>query len=313
MGEIYRLESIKKYYDASKQGVLGKIMRKPPRYARALDDISLTLNENSIMAVVGESGSGKTTLGKVISTIENQTSGNRYFKGQEVTKANLSSVRKKVDVVFQNPSTSLNPRVKISELISESLDKKDEDRVQSVLEGVGLPFKEVRNKQPRELSGGQVQRVAIAKALVKNPELIVLDEPTSALDESVQSQVLNILTDLQREYRTSYLFITHNILVAGYMSETILVLYAGRIMEQGNTEEVLSKPMHPYTQLLLASIPKTTSKEVVSPTGDVPSLIDVPKGCRFHPRCPFVMEKCKTTEPPLIAQGNYKISCWLYE
>lgn len=313
MNEIYRLESIKKYYNAKKRGVFDWMLKIPPTYARALDDVSLSLEQDSIMAVVGESGSGKTTLGKIMSTIENPTSGKRLFKGEEITNSNISSVRKKVDVVFQNPSTSLNPRVKVADLIAESLDKKDDTKVESVLEGVGLPFKEIKDKQPRELSGGQVQRVAIAKALVKNPELVILDEPTSALDESVQSQVLNILSDLRKEYRTTYLFITHNIMVAGYLSDTILVLYAGKIMEQGRAEELLEKPMHPYTQLLLSSIPKTTSKELKPPTGDVPSLIDVPGGCRFHPRCPFVMDKCRTTEPPLTLVGNSKVSCWLYE
>lgn len=313
MNEIYRLESIKKYYNAKKAGFLDNLRKIPRTYVRALDDVSMIINRDSIIAVVGESGSGKTTLGKIIATIEDQTSGERFFYGRKIDKSNIVQVRRKLDIVFQNPKTSLNPRVKIVDLIAESLGKKDESKVESALERVGLSFREIKDKQPRELSGGQIQRVAIAKALVKTPELIILDEPTSALDESVQSQVLNILEDLRGEYKTSYLFITHNILIAGYMSNIIIVLYAGKIMEQGDANEVLRKPMHPYTQLLLSSIPKTTSKEVVPPIGDVPDLINIPTGCRFHPRCPYVMEKCKTNEPPLNTYGNYSVACWLYE
>ena len=262
--------------------------------------------------MVGESGSGKTTLAKIIATLEEPTSGELIFEGREIKQNNSGIVRDKVSMVFQNPATSVNPRMKVIELLTESLGRFDKDKINEVLVSVGLNYEDIENKDPRELSGGQIQRIAIARALIKNPEVIILDEPTSALDESVQAQILNILANAQKTRNLTYLFITHNILVARYISDFIIILYSGKIFEYGRTEKIISKPLHPYTQLLMSSIPTTNSKILKPPEGDVPSLIKPPAGCRFHPRCPFVMEKCKTEEPKVSRQGEVLVSCWLY-
>jgi len=313
MSEIIRLDNVEKYYLAQKRGLVDTIIKVPKIFVKALDGVSISISQGSVVAIVGESGSGKTTLGKIITTLENPTRGEVFFEGIKVEKKNYVEIRKKLDMVFQNPGTSLNPKMKIKDIVSEPLGHFDEKKVSDVINEVGLSYNEVKNKQPREMSGGQVQRVAVAKALMKQPNLLVLDEPTSALDESIQAQVLNLLVDIQEKFKLTYLFITHNILVAKYISDFITVLYAGKIVEYGPTEYVLSKPLHPYTQLLLSSVPTTDTREVKPPIGDVPSLINLPSGCRFHPRCPFVMEVCKTKDPPLRNNGNNQVACWLYE
>jgi len=312
MSEIYEFKEVKKYYLAEKRQLLDVLFRKKIIYVKALDDVNLKLDAGTILSVVGESGSGKTTLGKIMATIENVTDGKLYFEGKEITKKNVSDVRDNISMVFQNPSTSVNPRMRIKDLVSEPLRRFDEEAVKEVLESVGLNYNDSKNKEPRELSGGQIQRIAIARALIKRPKLLVLDEPTSALDESIQAQMLNLLIDLQKKYGLTYVFITHNIGVAKYISDTIMVIYAGKIVEYGNTKDVMEKPQHPYTQLLIASVPSFGSKVVASPVGDVPSLINPPAGCRFHDRCPFVMEICKTREPPFVDVQGVKVLCWLY-
>ncbi|MEM0134133.1 MAG: ABC transporter ATP-binding protein [Thermoplasmatales archaeon] len=313
MNDLFKSDSVKKYYVAQKIGVIGAILKKSPLYIKALDNVTFTITKDRVLTIVGESGSGKTTLGKIITTLEYPTSGNTYFKGELVTRKNAQNIRKNFDMVFQNPSTSLNPRMRIKDIVSEALGKQDSNSAKEVIERVGLPYEEIKNKQPRELSGGQIQRIAISKTIAKQAELIVLDEPTSALDESIQAQILNLLVELQNEYKLTYVFITHNIFVAKYIGDEVLVLYAGKIAEYGQASQVLGNPFHPYTQLLISSVPSINSKELKPPDGDAPSLIDRPLGCSFHPRCPFVMNKCREEEPPLTKQGNSLVACWLYE
>ncbi|MCL4480952.1 MAG: ABC transporter ATP-binding protein [Candidatus Thermoplasmatota archaeon] len=312
MDEIINLKNVKKIFLASKNGILEKIFRRKPVYVNALDDINLQIRKGTTLGVVGESGSGKTTLAKVIATLEQPTSGELIFEGQVIRPNNSNIVREKLSMVFQNPATSVNPRMKVVELLTETLGRFDRNRINDVLVSVGLNYEDIENKDPRELSGGQIQRIAIARALIKDPEIIILDEPTSALDESVQAQILNILAEAQKTRHLTYMFITHNILVARYISDFIVILYSGKIFEYGPTEKIISKPLHPYTQLLMSSIPTTNSKILKPPEGDVPSLINPPAGCRFHPRCPFVMERCKTEEPKMSQQGDVSVSCWLY-
>ncbi len=313
MDEIIKFVGLKKYYMAYQRQLLDVIFRRKPVYVRALDDVNLSIVRGSVTSVVGESGSGKTTMGKIITTMEKPTGGTYYFEGKEVRGSYVEEVRKRVSMVFQNPATSVNPRMKIKAIVSEPLGGRfDENRVAEVLESVGLRYSDVKDKQPRELSGGQIQRVAIARALVKNPELLVLDEPTSALDESVQAQMLNLFVELQKQYSVTYVFITHNIAVAKYISDTMVVTYAGKVFEYGSTEKILNSPKHPYTQLLISSVPSFESKKLRSPTGgDVPSLIDPPPGCRFKNRCPFAMETC-SKEPPIAEINGVKVACWLY-
>lgn len=313
MNEIYRFENVKKYYLAKKLGLIESIFREKPQYVKALDGVTFTLEQGKILAVVGESGSGKTTIGKIMATIESQTSGSVFFNDNEVGKSTYGKIRKSISMVFQNPSTSLNPRMRIKDLIAEPIGKLDEDRATAALKDVGLSYMELKDKQPRELSGGQIQRIAIARALIKHPDLIILDEPTSALDESVQAQVLNILVDLQERYHLSYLFITHNMTVAKYIADKIMVLYAGKMVEYGEAKDILINPQHPYSQLLLSSVPTLETTKIEAPVGDVPSLINPPPGCRFHTRCPQVMDRCRSEEPKLITTKNGLVACWLYE
>ena len=311
--DIIKFENVKKYYPAEKITFIDRLRKEKIKYIKALDNININVKRGTVLGVVGESGSGKTTMGKIMVTLELPTEGRVYFNGKTVDKNNLNQMREKIDMVFQNPYTSLNPRLKIREIISESAKKIDEESIKESLENVGIPYEESKNKTIRELSGGQIQRVAIAKALIKRPELIILDEPTSALDESVQAQILNILVDLQQEYNLTYVFITHNINVARYISDYIAVIYTGKIVEYGPMQEVLDNPQHPYTKSLINSIPSFKSKELNPPKGEIPSLINLPRGCTFNPRCPFAMEKCRVEEPKVVDVGNSKVACWLYE
>jgi peptide/nickel transport system ATP-binding protein len=312
MSEIFRFENVKKLYPIQKKQLLDTLARRKIPNVRALENINLSIDSGKILAVVGESGSGKSTLGKIVATIEEPTEGHIYYEGKEIEQSNLRYVRKNVSMVFQNPSTSINPRMKVKDLVSEPLGRFNEEAVKNVLNSVGLDYEDSKDKQPREFSGGQVQRIAIARALIKEPKLLVLDEPTSALDESIQAQMLNLLISIQKKNNLTYIFITHNIGVAKYISDEMIVIYAGQAVEIGDTKKILESPQHPYTQLLISSIPSFSSKEVASPVGDVPSLINPPEGCRFHNRCPFVMEICKTREPGYADVNGVKVLCWLY-
>ena len=312
MSDIYKLENVKKLYPIKKKQLLDTIVGRKIPNVEALENLNISIEAGKILAVVGESGSGKSTLGKIVATIEDPSDGKTYFEGKEINSSNLRSVRKSVSMVFQNPATSINPRMKVKDLVSEPLGRFDEERVKQVLHSVGLDYNDSKDKQPREFSGGQVQRIAIARALIKNPKLLVLDEPTSALDESIQAQMLNLLISLQEKSSLTYIFITHNIGVAKYISDQMIVIYAGQAVEIGETKKILESPQQPYTRLLISSVPSFNSKEVASPVGDVPSLINPPEGCRFHSRCPFVMEICKTKEPTYADVNGVKVLCWLY-
>jgi len=307
--EIYVGKSIRKYYASSKIGLLDRLTGKKPLFVKALDDVSITINEGEVLGVLGESGCGKTTLAKILATLEKPTYGELYFMGKNALK-NEEFVRKHVSIVFQNPLLSLNPRLTVEELIYEV--NKNKKEVKKLLDLVGLSYDYVKDKYPNELSGGQAQRVAIARALAKNPSLLILDEPTSALDASVQAQILNLLIDLQKELKITYLFITHNISVAKYISDRLMVLYAGKVVEEGSANDIFEKPLHPYTQGLISSVPKFGVKDLRPPSGEAPSLITPPSGCRFHPRCPFAMQICKVKEPPLLEVEGRKVACWLY-
>lgn len=310
---LYKTIDLKKYYLAKKRGILETITRQPPIFVKALDGVSIYIRKGEVLGVVGESGSGKTTLGKILATLEKPTSGSLIFMGIEINDNNEEIVRKHVHMVFQNPATSVNPRMRVKDIVKEAMKNKDEKKVKELLEEVGLDYNYVKDKYPRELSGGQLQRVAIARALAKEPDFLILDEPTSALDASVQSQILNLLVDLQKERNLTYLFITHNIAVARFIADRVIIMYAGKVVEEGDTREVISEPMHPYTQALLNSVPELGKKELKPPSGEVPSLINPPSGCRFHPRCPFAMQICKEREPPLVEVNGRRVACWLYE
>ncbi|MDH2901452.1 MAG: ABC transporter ATP-binding protein [archaeon] len=310
-------KGLKKYFLASKSGLLNRIFKQQPPLVKAVDDVNIQISSGEVLGLVGESGSGKTTLGRLITTLETPTEGEIMFAGQLVTGKNRNKIRKQVQMVFQNPFESLDPRQSIKSIVTEPLlkmgvPKEQKDaQFEKVMSAVSLD-RNFAERRPRDLSGGQRQRIAVARAIISNPKFIVLDEPTSALDASVQSQVLNLLVDLRNDYNFSYLVITHNIAVARYISDNIATMYAGQIVENGPTGTVLKDPKHPYTQALLKSVPTLDTKRVEPPQGEVPSLIDLPTGCRFHTRCPFVMEKCKTNDPTMRKVGEANVACWLY-
>ncbi|MDT7892278.1 MAG: ATP-binding cassette domain-containing protein [Thermoproteota archaeon] len=316
---MLKVENLVKYFPI-KKGIFGKIID----YVRAVDGIDLLIKENSVLALVGESGSGKTTTARCILRLEKPTAGNILFEGKDVFKLKGNEIkwyRKNVQAVFQNPFLSLNPRMKVESIIAEPLkihsdldEEEIKEEVNQFLNKVGLQ-KEIAKRTPYELSGGQVQRVAIARALIIKPKLVILDEPTSALDVSIQAQILNLLIDLKREFKLSYLLITHDLSIVRYISDYVAVMYLGKIVEYAPSEEIFENPLHPYTQALLSAIPEPGIKKLerITLQGELQSAINIPSGCRFHPRCPYSFERCIKNEPKLIKVGNeHFVSCWLY-
>jgi oligopeptide transport system ATP-binding protein len=297
---------LKKYYP-----VLGGIMRRQVGSVKAVDDVSFFIHEGETLGLVGESGCGKTTTGRAILRLQQPTAGEVYFEGTDIVKlpaSELKPLRRKMQIIFQDPYSSLNPLMPVGDIIGESLlahgvknRKEREEIVQYYLKKVGLRPEYVR-RYPHEFSGGQRQRIGIARALVLRPKFVVCDEPVSALDVSVQSQVLNLLSDLQEEFGLTYLFIAHNLSVVEYISDRVGVMYLGKLVELADSHEIYQNPKHPYTQALLSAAPipdPTVRKERIILVGDVPSPLNPPKGCRFHTRCPLAQSICREIEPPL--------------
>jgi len=307
---ILEVKNLVKHYPLS-YGSVDSLMRRQRKWVKAVDDVSFELYPHETLGLVGESGSGKTTLGRSVLMLDRPTSGKIAFKGSSISDLKgekLRQIRKVMQVVFQNPDSSLNPRQKVKEILLEPLDAfgiADSEQRKTMLENslktVGLPLDSL-GRLPHQFSGGQRQRIAIARALILNPEFIVLDEPTSALDSSVQAQILNLLRKIQDEYGLSYLFISHNINVVRYMADRVAVMYAGKLVELGNVVDVLEKPLHPYTSALIASVPVPGAHQNIQQaevTGESPSPVNTPSGCRFHPRCKYAEEVCSTSEPQL--------------
>jgi oligopeptide/dipeptide ABC transporter ATP-binding protein len=294
------------------------------RVVRALDGVSFDVSEDETLGVVGESGCGKTTLARAVLLLTMPTSGTIQFEGVEITKLRRHEVRKlrsKMQIIFQDPVSSLDPRMRVRDIVAEPLigaGERDRDmvykKVESILQRVGLSS-DTMSRFPHQFSGGQRQRIGIARALVCNPRFLVLDEPTSALDASIQAQVLNLLRKLEKDFRLSSVFISHNINVVCYMSDRIAVMYAGEIVETAATKDLLGEPLHPYTQTLLVSVPqpdpsRRRSEETV--IGEQPSPVNPPPGCRFHPRCPHAFDKCRSVRPDRVTIGpNRWAACHL--
>ena len=295
----------------------------------ALNNVSLEIKRGDIIGIVGESGCGKSTFGKLILRLLEPTAGEIYYKDKNILFTNskdLRKIREKLQIVFQNPYSSLNPRMKINDIISEPIivhkiikDKESiEKRVEELLNLVGLK-EQHKEKYPHELSGGQRQRIAIARALALNPDFIVLDEPVSALDVSIQAQILNLLLDLHKKLNLTYLFISHDLSVVGYIAHKIAVMYLGHIVEFGDKESVLRSPQHPYTKALLSAAPKINTdrgkvtsllqQEKIILKGDIPDPSKPPSGCVFRTRCPIAKEKCEKEAPPLIHHNNQLAAC----
>ena len=319
--KIVEVENLKKYYPVT-AGLLSKHVAD----VKAVDGVSFHIIEGETLGLVGESGCGKSTLGRVMLRLEQPTAGKVLYKGNDIMtwdKRQLKEMRKEAQMIFQDPQSSLDPRMTIGDSIGEALlihgmknERERLERVEDLLKQVGLePEHAIR--YPHEFSGGQKQRIGIARALAVNPKLIVADEPVSALDVSVQAQILNLIMDLQHELGLAYLFIAHDLSVIGYVSDRIAVMYLGQIVELAEKTDLFSHPLHPYTEALLSAIsipdPHQKRKGILL-QGEVPSPVNPPPGCRFHTRCPRIMEICHQEEPPLRQlEKNHLVSCHLYD
>lgn len=320
MGQLVRGLGIKKYYRVS----LGFFTLRRRAYVRAVDGVDISVGELETHGLVGESGSGKSTLGRLLAAIEEPTEGRVVFDGTDL-RDYVRRWRTKIQVIFQNPDSSLNPKLKVKETLIEALQaggsEGSELEVEELLEDVGLN-RRLKDCYPHQLSGGQRQRVAIARALAVRPKFIVADEIVSALDATVKAQILNLMLKLQRVYGFSMLFISHDLPITAYVSDVISVMYLGKIVESAPSKELLEEPLHPYTVHLISSVPSlyittlgngSSNVGKVRLRGEIPSPINIPRGCRLHPRCPLAREVCRGEEPPEIKVGNgHVVYCHLY-
>ncbi|WP_039042190.1 ABC transporter ATP-binding protein [Sporosarcina sp. ZBG7A] len=313
---LLEVQNVKKYFP-----IPSKLFSRKKEFVKAVDGVSFTVNKGETLSIVGESGCGKSTTGRMIMKLLDITEGKVIFEGQDITDMTddqIRPLRKEFQMVFQDPYASLNPRLTIKEILEEPLivhnfNKGNRNqRVTELLEVVGLN-KYHADRYPHEFSGGQRQRIGIARALAVNPKLIIADEPVSALDVSIQSQVLNLMKDLQEEFGLTYVFIAHDLSVVEHISDRVGVMYLGRLVELATRDELFGKPLHPYTKALLSAVPipdPTVKRERIILKGDIPSPANPPPGCTFHTRCPFAQETCKIQVPEFreLESGHY-VAC----
>jgi len=320
---LVRVENLTKHFFLQK-GLMSRLLKKEEEIVHAVDDVSFEIRKGDTFTLIGETGSGKTTLGKLILRLIEPTKGNIFFKGQNILSLHneeMRRIRSDMQIIFQDPYASLNPRKTIREILSLPLSihtgysKEDkEDKVITLLEKVGLmPAEKVMDRHPHEFSGGQRQRIVIARALILNPTFIIADEPVASLDVSIRSQIINLLTDLKKDFSLTYLLIAHDLPVVRYMSDIVATMYLGKIVEMGRCDDYFSSPLHPYTHSLISAEPSfdpTIKRKRIKVEGEMPSPINPPNGCRFHTRCTYKLKKCEEIEPKLIEfQDGHFVSC----
>ncbi|TQR17746.1 ABC transporter ATP-binding protein [Psychrobacillus soli] len=314
---LLEVQNLKQYFSVKREKLL-----QPKLSVKAVDDISFTLCEGETLSIVGESGCGKSTTGRAILRLDEPTAGKVVYNGKNIldlSKKDLRTLRGELQVIFQDPFASLNPRQTIQQILSEAMSIQNsvqkelrKDRMRELMHLVGLP-EEALSRHPHEFSGGQRQRIGIARALAVNPKLIICDEAVSALDVSIQAQILNLLKRLQRQLNLTFLFISHDLSVVRHISDRVMVMYLGKVVEIAPKHALFNQPTHPYTRALLSSIPvpnPKVQKERILLSGDVPSPINPPSGCRFHTRCPFATELCSSKEPETVeVQNGHHVAC----
>ncbi len=322
---LLEVNNLKKYF-AAKKSITGKVKV----HVQAVDDVSFYINKGETLGLVGESGCGKTTTGRTVIRLYKPTSGEIIYNGVDIANLNgsdLQEYRKKIQMIFQDPYASLDPRLTVGDIIGEPIDihdifnnekQKRQERIYNLLNQVGLS-KDHASRYPHEFSGGQRQRIGIARSLAVEPELIVCDEPISALDVSIQAQVVNLLEKFQEELGLTYLFIAHDLSMVQHISDRVGVMYLGKMVETTKSAQLYKNPLHPYTKALLSAIPipdpnSIENKSRIKLEGDIPSPINPPSGCRFRTRCKYVMDVCKELEPKLVDLGdNHEVACHLYD